>query len=524
MSHVRRRVSGGPLLAGVLSLTIVPGAGAQQFPTSDSVIQAIWREGMDQSQIYPLGQVLLDSLGPRLTGSPGSEAASEWVQSKYREWDVETYAETYGTWRSWERGLTHVDLVQPRQRSLSGTMAAWSPGTDGPLEASALLLPPLSNRADLDAFLPRVFERFVLISWPPSTCRPDTHVREFSSEAAYDRWQAHQEASRVAWQQGLRAAGLTIRQLAEILEEAGAAGVVTARWPGGWGVTRIFDAYTNRVPTLVLGCEDYGLVARLAANEQGPVLRVDANAEFFGDVPVWNTFARLEGRELPDEYVLLSAHFDSWDGASGATDNGTGTLTMMEAMRILRKVYPEPRRTILVGHWNGEEQGLNGSRAFAADHPEVVEGLQALFNQDNGTGRVARISTQGLIGAAPYLAAWLATLPTEMSRSIELIVPGSPGGGGSDYAAFICSGAPAFSLSSSSWEYSPYTWHTDLDTFDKVMVDEVAHNATLVAMLAYLASEEPERLPRERRVLGLDRRTGTQATWPECKDGRREYK
>src|SRR6185503_7401863 len=113
----------------------------------------------------------------------------------------------------------------------------------------------------------------------------------------------------------------------------------------------------------------------------------------------FNTIAELKGSQKPDEYVLLSAHFDSWDGGSGATDNGTGTIAMMEAMRILKTVYPNPKRTIVIGHWSGEEQGLNGSRAFAADHPEIVKGLQALFIQDNGTGRVSNIGGAGVLGA-----------------------------------------------------------------------------------------------------------------------------
>lgn len=510
-----------PAALAVLA-TALPAA-AQQFPSEDPVLQAIWNEGMNRSQVRALGQTLLDSIGPRLTGTPTSEHASAWVMSRYEDWGIETYTEEYGTWRGWDRGITHVDLISPRVRSLNGTMLAWSPGTDGPVESEVLILPKMSNRSELDAFLPRVFERFVLVSWAPPTCRPDSHVREFATDDSYQRMEAARTLSEAEWQESLRSTGLTLRQLAVTLEDAGAAGVITTRWPGGWGATRVFSAYTETVPSLVLGCEDYGLLARLASNDQGPRLRVDAQAEHLGDVPVWNTMGRIEGTEKPDEFVVLSAHFDSWDGASGATDNGTGTLTMMEAMRILRAVYPSPKRTILVGHWNGEEQGLNGSRAFAADHPEVVEGLQALFNQDNGTGRVVRISAQGLLHAGAFFGRWLAQIPPEISEQIDLILPGSPGGGGSDYASFICGGAPAFSLSSLNWQYSPYTWHTDLDTFDKVMTDEVQNNATLTAMLAYLASEEPERIPRERRVLGPDRRSGGQAQWPACRDATRRY-
>jgi hypothetical protein len=304
--------------------------------------------------------------------------------------------------------------------------------------------------------------------------------------------------------------------LIERLEEAGAAGLLTSRWAEAWGTQQVHDSWSARLPTFDLSCEDYGLVFRLAESGQPPTLRVEADAELLGQVPVWNTIGMIRGSELPDEYVVLSAHFDSWDSASGATDNGTGTIAMMEAMRILRATYPNPKRTLLVGHWNGEEQGLNGSRAWAAAHPEVVRGLQALFNQDEGTGRIVRISMQGLAGAGQIFRGWMARMPSELTSEIELVDPGSPTAGGSDDASFICAGAPAFRLTSLSWDYGPYTWHTNRDSFDKVVMDELKSNAALIAMFAYLASEEPARFPRERAPLPNDPRTGQPASWPEC--------
>jgi carboxypeptidase Q len=218
---------------------------------------------------------------------------------------------------------------------------------------------------------------------------------------------------------------------------------------------------------------------------------------------------------------MLSAHFDSWDGGSGATDNGTGTVTMLEALRILRTVYPNPKRTILVGHWNGEEQGLNGSRAFVADNPQVSSGLQALFNQDNGTGRVVNISTSGFLQAGGFFGRWLAQIPQSLTQHITLQVPGAPGAGGTDHVSFVCVPAPGFNLSALNWEYSRYTWHTNRDTFDKVMIDEVKNNAVLTAMLAYLASEDPEFMPRDLRTLPVNPQTGQPGEWPVCRDGAR---
>ncbi len=137
----------------------------------------------------------------------------------------------------------------------------------------------------------------------------------------------------------------------------------------------VFETYNTKTPAIALDCEDYGLVYRLTEDGRPPQAPArTSRAKLLGEQPVYNVIASIPGTEHPDEYVMLSAHFDSWDGSSGATDNGTGTLTMLEAMRILKKVYPHPKRTILVGHWSGEEEGEVGSKAFTEDHPEVLRG------------------------------------------------------------------------------------------------------------------------------------------------------
>jgi carboxypeptidase Q len=498
-------------------------AAAQTFSTDDPVLRGIWQQGMDQSRVYDLAQALLDSVGPRLTGTPQQDAAHDWAVRTYGSWGIEARKEQYGTWTGWRRGVSHIDLMSPRVRTLEGTLLGWSGGTGGRASQGELVVMPVfDNASEVAAWLASVRGKFVAISYPQPTCRPDHMWREYAAAGSFERMDSTRQVNRGAWNNARFLAGPSQRDIHEKLESAGALGIVESNWSNDFGVNKVFRAYTRAIPAVDLSCEDYGLVFRLAERGQGPVLRINADAEFLGDVPTFNTIATIPGRELPDEYVLLSAHFDSWDSSSGATDNGTGTVTMMEAMRILRQVYPNPRRTIVVGHWSGEEQGLNGSRAWAHDHPEVVEGLQALFNQDNGTGRVQTISTSGLVGAGAHFADWLARVPQEISREINLVVPGTPAGGGSDHAAFICYGAPAFSLSSLNWGYGTYTWHTNRDTFDKVVFDDVKMNATLTAMLAYLASEDPDRVSRERRSVMPRTQGGQPAEWPECRDGARQ--
>ena len=506
-------------------LLVAPKAWGQAPPSSsDPVLEAIWREGMEKSRVAELAQVLLDSLGPRLAGSPGSEAAANWVIDTYRSWGIEARGEPYGTWRGWRRGTSHVDLMEPRTRTLEATMLAWSPGTQGPVRGSVVALPHLTDTQDLTDFLAEVRGQFVLLTAPEPSCRPEDSWEQWAAPETLARRQVYLDSTRADWIDRALSTGVSsLGEIAEMLEDAGAAALLSSQWSRGWGVNKVFSARTQVIPQVDVSCEDYGLLWRLAVRGQGPVVRLDADAEPLGDVPVANTIGAIRGNQLPDEYVLLSAHFDSWDSASGATDNGSGTVLMMEAMRILQRVYPHPKRTILAGHWNGEEQGLNGSLAFAEDHPEIISGLQVLLNQDDGTGRIDRITMEGIVGAGAYFRTWLANIPEKLTRGITLIDPGTPGQGGTDNWSFICAGAPAFGLNSTSWDYGVYTWHTNRDTYDKLNAEDMRANATLIAMLAYLASEEPDRIPRTKRELPADARTGVPATWPECTDPDRSF-
>jgi carboxypeptidase Q len=500
------------------------------FAVENPVLRRMWAIGMDSSQLPRLAQTLLDSLGPRLTGSPQMDAAQNWAVATFTAWGISARKERYGTWRGWRRGTTHIDLIAPRVRTLEGTMLAWSPGTPRgrPARAGVVVLPDVADSAAFVRWLPQARGKFVLVSFAQPTCRPDDSWEKWGVKADVDSMKARRTAAQREWQQRVQRTGYAggggvaaIQALSRRLEAAGAAGVIASFWSQGWGVQKIFQAYTDRTPVLDVACEDYGLLFRLAQHNQAPVIEVSAESQALGEVPVFNVLGEIKGSQLPDEYVMLSAHFDSWDGGSGATDNGTGSLTMLEAMRILKQVYPNPRRTILVGLWSGEEQGLNGSRAFVKDHPEIVNGLHALFNQDNGTGRVETMSASGFPDAGASLARYLARIPADITRNIKFSFPGAPSGGGTDHASFVSCGAPGFGLGSGSWDYGTYTWHTNRDTYDKISWDDLRNNATLVAMLVYLASEDTTRMSRDKRDVFPATQGGQPGSWPECRDATR---
>ncbi len=518
-----------------LALGTAMPLAAQSFPTDDPVIKRIWAIGMDSSDTYHLAHVLFDSIGPRLTGTSDLRGANNWLVSMYKSWGIDARNEQYGTWRGWRRGYSHIDLISPRVRSLEGLMLGYSPGTGGKdLTASTIILPRFNDSTEFVRWLPNARGKFVLVSAPQPTCRP----REDWAQNATPESKARMDSLRAEvardWSgRNVRGTGYSLAlgggELAKRLEEGGAAAIISSRPKDGWGTYEVFETYTTHAPTVTLSCEDYGLVYRLTEGNDNPRIRMNLDADLHGEEPVFNTIAEIKGTEKPDEYVMLSAHFDSWDGSSGATDNGTGTLTMMEAMRILKQVYPHPKRTILVGHWSGEEEGEVGSKAFTEDHPEVIKGLQALFNQDNGTGRVVRMGGAGLPNAAVHITAWLSKLPTVFQEQVKFTGPGFPAGGGSDDFSFACYGAPAFGLGALPWDYSNYTWHTNRDTYDKIVFDDLKANATLTAMLAYLASEDPTMITRERVDLaaeaakmaqtapaGAGRQFRFPTTWPAC--------
>ena len=482
---------------------------------AQSVVDKIVQEENNHSQLQTLAHELFDKIGPRLVGTPQMQKANDWAVEKYASWGIDARNEKWGEWKGWERGITHIDMLSPRVKSLEGTQLSWSPSTKGKaIKAEIIILPDLQDSLAFQNWLPAVKGKFVMISMQQPTGRPDDNWQQFATKESFEKLKKERNDQSDAWRKRLSKTGYSSRMLPIILEKAGAVGILTSNWSSGFGVDKIFNAYTSKIPTVDIALEDYGTLYRLVESGDQPIISIETASKDLGVVPAFNTIAEIKGTEKPEEYVMLSAHFDSWDGAQGATDNGTGTLTMMEAMRILKQVYPNPKRTILVGHWGSEEQGLNGSRAFVEDHPEIVNKLQALFNQDNGTGRIVNISGQGFKHAGEFITKWLAAAPSNIKDSIKTVFPGAPGGGGSDFASFVAVGAPGFSLGALNWSYFNYTWHTNRDTYDKIIFDDLKSNAMLTAILVYMACEDNEVFPRDKADLGTDKRTGLPIQWP----------
>lgn len=488
-------------------------------PPTDPVIKAMWTEGMEHGQAMTLAQVLTDSIGPRLNNSDRFDMGQRWLIDTYKSWGIPAKQEQYGTWKKWVRGPTHMDLISPRVRTLEAVQLGWSPTTGNQwLEADVVMIPPKTTPAAFAAWLPTVRGKFLLGSGLNPSCRSNAQMAEFGTPATQARIRTERAANNADYADRFLQGGNRYGWPAD----AGVAAVLGNTWSGYPGIDKVFGSPQQQVPTIDISCEDYSLLYRLAENGQSPRIRLSAQSQDLGEQPVHNVIARIEGSEKPNEYIVLSAHYDSWDGASGGTDNGTGTITMFEAARILKKIYPNPKRTIIIGHWGGEEQGLNGSRGFAEDNPNIVANVHAGFNQDNGTGRVVNIGPGPFVEGTDALVRYLKALPSEVTGQIRMSGIGNPSLGGTDNAAFQCLKSPVYGLGSLGWDYGGTTWHTNRDTYDKLIAEDLQSNATLVAMLVYMADQDPKMLSHE--VAPYRGRDGAAAAWPSCPTSVRDTK
>ena len=496
---------------------------------TDEVVEKMIDEVYNNSQVEKLSHELFDVIGPRLVGTPQMKNAHDWAVNKYKSWGIKSYLHEWGVWRGWERGITHIDMLKPRVRTLAGRQLAWSPSTSKRgVTAELTKIPQINNKEDFEKWLKTIKGKFILVSQNQITGRPDSQWEEYSTEESFEKMKKDRDKISEDWYSNIRKSGYGYRDISKAFEDAGAVGLISSYWSKAFGANKVFSARTDKIPNVDLNLEDYTMLYRMVENGINPTVKIISTSTEHGIVPTFNTIAEIKGVEKPNEYVILSAHFDSWDGSQGTTDNGTGTIVMMEAMRILKKFYPNPKRTIMVGHWGSEEQGLNGSRAFVEDYPKIVENTQAVFNQDNGTGRVVSISGQGFLNSYDYLSRWLSAVPQDVTKHIETDFPGMPGSGGTDHASFVAAGVPAFNLSALDWEYWNYTWHTNLDSYDKIVFDDLKNNVILTAILAYKASEDNEKASRERRILpksSINPRTGRPMRsrgWPSVRKPNRD--
>lgn len=496
-------------LTAFVSVTI----NAQNFQQNkQAVYNQIINEVETNNQLEHLAFELLDEIGPRLVGSPQMEQAHNWVVATYKKWNIKAENIPYGEWKSWQRGTTEITMTSPRIKSIEGTQLAWNSNTKKAVEAEVVAMPVFQSKNDFENWARSVKGKIVMISQYQKSGRPENQWKEHAIEEDFNTYKNEKTDDLTAWNNSIKATGKSLRELVEYSETKGAAGFVQSYNTGTMGANRIFYSFAQTVPMVDVSLEDYGLLYRLAANGKSPKIKINTQSKNLGNTQTFNTIATIPGKTRPNEYVMLSAHLDSWDGAQGATDNGTGTILMMEVARLIQKYAPNNDRTIVIGHWGSEEQGLNGSRAYIMDHPTEVQKIKVLFNQDSGTGRINYIGGQGFVNSYDYLGNWLQSVPEHIRKHIKTDFPGMPQGGGTDNASFVAAGIPAFNLSTQNWDYGQYTWHTNRDTYDKIVFKELEKNVITTTLLTLEAANDPNDISNEKRVLPKDNE------WPTIKE------
>jgi hypothetical protein len=505
---------------------------AQTEKLDYAAIGKIRDEGLNRSQVMEHVSWLSDVYGPRLTGSPAIQQASEWAMKQFTGWGLaNVHQERWKFGKGWTLVRFSANMIEPQPQPIIGYPREWSSGTKGAVTADVVRV-QINNENDFAKYRGKLAGKIVLT-------QPERRVRMYEGPNILrmdDKWTREAEDTPVpaaAPSTGSGRAGGGRGNAAQefrrkVDEFYAAEGVVatfdrggdsdmadggsTLSWqqqhpdggtvfPGG-AFARDENA-GKAVPGVTLAVEHYNRMVRVL--DKGVPVKVELNVEVkFQDetgMNGFNTIAELPGSDLASEVVLLGAHFDSHPYATGATDNATGSAAMMEAIRILKAAGVRPRRTVRVALWGGEEEGLLGSRAYVADHVADIETmtlkpehakLAAYFNSDNGTGRVRGIWMQSNLAAKPIFAQWIEPLK---DLGVTILSPRSVAQ--TDHLSFDNAGIPAFQFLVDRLEYNSRTHHSNMDTFDRVQRDDMIQQATVIAVFAYDAAMRDDKLPRK---------------------------
>ena len=508
-------------LSLILSTLVVPVAA--QNGDAD-LLNKIRKEAMQNSQIMKTMHMLTDVYGPRLTGSPNHKAAAEWAIKQMTAWGMvnahlEPWDFGHPGWLN-ERLIAHI--ISPVKDPLVCEVLAWTPSTRGTVQAKALqiVLPERPTQQQLDSFFSaqkaRIRGRIVLVGKqtvipvnlnPPAKRTSDDQVeRRYGPNA---QPVASPTPSPTPTPDPNAPKPLTNAQITEQLDSFLKDNGALVRVNDAGREFRQIRAFNNRtfdvkrvVPTVVMSNEDYGRITRILADGTDVELEFNiVNHVYPEGATSFNTVAEIAGSDKADEVIMLGGHLDSWHAATGATDNAIGCAIMMEAARILKALGVKPRRTIRVALWSGEEEGLLGSIAYVKQHfgsaedPKPgYEKFGGYFNIDSGTGRVRAADVFGPPQAAeilrgilePFKADGVAGAANSRSRVL----------GGSDNTSFSQAGLPGIRMVQDPIEYGSNTWHTNLDTYERILEDDVKKNAMIVAWSVYQLAMRDDLLPR----------------------------
>ena len=497
-----------------LAASLIAPIAAQRAATESVDLDALYRikeEGLQRSKIMETASYLTDVYGPRLTGSPNIREAADWAQQTMRDWGLSNvHLETFPFGRGWQNERFVAHAMTPRAYPIIAMSRAWTPGTNGPVTAPAMAV-LINSEADFDRYRGKLKGAFALATpmrdvaaQIPATRHPLHRSRPRTDRAAAAAQHGRSVVSSPAANNARAAFQVKVRQF--LLDEQVAAVLEPSRGDGGTMFVLGGGSRTASDPAqpaqFIVAIEHYGRIWRTLEKNIPVTLQFDVKNSFLGgDTNAFNVIAEIPGTDRADEVVMVGAHFDSWHGATGATDNVAGSAVMMEALRILKTSGVRLRRTVRIGLWSGEEQGLLGSRAYVRDHfgdraamtlkPEHAK-FSGYFNVDNGTGAIRGVYLQSNEAISPLFGLWM-----EPFRNLGMTTLTIRNTTGTDHLAFDEVGLPGFQFVQDPVEYDTRTHHSNMDYYERLQPLDMMNNAVIVASFVANTANRDTLLPRK---------------------------
>ena len=488
------------------------GSGAYVDKPDYEAIFKIKEEGFSRSQVMEIESYLTDVYGPRLTNSPNMRAAADWTTKKMNEWKLENVkTEPWDFGRGWSNEKFFAEMVGPRPFILIGYPKAWTPGTNGPVTADVVFA-PITKEEDMQKYKGQLKGKLVI------TQVPDPILPHFTADATrytdaqladlanYEITAGTEKtmADRIAQFRAQRELQAKIMKF--FIDEGVVAWLENQRGDDGTVFAQQGGSRDPKdppaIPRVALAAEHYGRIYRLLEKKIPVSITLDIENKFYDDdLKSFDITGEIPGTDKADEVVMLGGHFDSWQAGTGATDNGAGSAVMLEAIRILKASGLKMRRTVRIGLWTGEEEGLLGSRAYVKEHfgdPETMKltpehaKLDAYYNIDNGTGKIRGVYLQGNEAVAPIFNAWM-----EPFHSLGMTTLSIRNTGGTDHLAFNSVGLPGFQFIQDPMDYDTRTHHSNMDLYERVQEADMKQMAVIVASFVYMTANRPDMIPRK---------------------------
>jgi carboxypeptidase Q len=518
----------------LLVALLVASANIALWPQEKIDLEMITRiryEGFRNSKVMEIASGLMDGIGPRLTGSPNMKRANEWTRDQLTSFGLSNaHLESWGPFgRGWFNEYINVRMTSPDVAPLIAYAKAWTPGTNGVLKGKCIRV-KIEDKKDFDKYRGKLAGLIAIFGPDPEvkTINQPMFERLGDKELSeIGQYQVPSEKQAFRFRQYIKRMQFT-KDVNKFLADEKVLALVDHGY-GSFGGGTVFvqsggswkTGETVTVPGITVALEQWDRIARLLEQKKDVELEMNVTNSFSDADPMqYNTVAEIPGSDKKDELVMVGAHLDSWHSGTGATDNGAGSVVMMEAMRILKALDVKPRRTIRIALWSGEEQGLLGSQNYVQQHfgsrppmdepdykgmptllrreagpvtvkPEQAK-VSAYFNVDNGSGKIRGVYLQENEGEAPLFEAWM-----QPFKDLGMTTLTMRNTGGTDHLSFDAVGIPGFQFIQDPLDYETRTHHSNMDVYDRLQADDLKQAAVIVASFVYNAAMRDAMLPRK---------------------------